>query len=164
VSEQPDYSAPANLEVPDGHQATWRPTEGGPAMIVVEPVDPEPQPDLKHPAVAAGIAAHQDLTHELTREQAKELADEWAAAQARALEELRAREVEAAGDPTNIGPDGRPHFNRMVQTAEDPPAWAETCGTCGTIWPCSTYVAQRMADDDVQIEQDAGAAPAAGSA
>lgn len=154
MTEQPDYTIPSDLEVPEGHQATWRPAkDGGPAVLAVEPVEAEPKPDLSNPVVAVSVEAHGAQTRQLSEAEALQLSDEWAAEHARQLEQLRQRELEAAGDPTNIGPDGRPHFMRMEQTAEQPPAWSEVCGTCETEWPCQVYRDQHMADKGIQVQR-----------
>lgn len=157
MSQQFDYTPPADEQIPDSHQATWRPGPDGPVRSI-EPVPAKPEVDLTEPTVVQAQAQHEQTTRELSKAEAKQLSDAWAAEHQRQLEAIRALEVELAGDPTNLDAQGRPHFLRMTQTAENPPAWAEVCGTCETVWPCQVYRDMHMVDEDASAttEGDSG--------
>jgi len=95
---------------------------------------------------------------EISEAEAEAIRKAWREEHEQQLADQRMREVAAAGEPTNIGEDGLPHFARMVQTAENPPAWSELCGSCETAWPCEVYSAEHMADAGPTV--NAGAEPA----
>jgi hypothetical protein len=144
VSEQPNYDL-SNVEVPEGHQATWRPgKDGGPAEVSIEPVPDNPEPDTSEPTTAAALDDHARRQAEVNRA----FADEHDAQVQAAMD----AEVAQAGKSSNIGTDGRPHFPVMREreklNADEPDHEPAECGTCGTGWPCeqAREIEQREAE------------------
>lgn len=120
-------------DVPEGHQATLRPVEGSDTpQVSIEPVPDNPQPDTSDPAVRAGLDAHRDSQADAT--------EAFAAEHEKQLQDARDAEIAAAGESSNIGTDGRPHFSLMRErekaNADEPDHEPAECGTCGTEWPC----------------------------
>lgn len=124
-------------EVPEGHQATLRPVEGSEVpQVSIEPVPEDPKPDMTEETTAAGIAAH--------RASQAEVQAAWAGEHEHQMKLARDAEIAAAGEPSNIGTDGKAHFLRMIPKAgadvsgdeHDPDDFHSVCGGCGEPWPC----------------------------
>lgn len=123
----------ATPEVPEGHQATLRPVEGSDVpQVSVEPVPTDPKPDTAEETTAAGLAAHEASQAEVQQA--------WAGEHEHQLRQARDAEIAAAGEPTNIGTDGKAHFAVIRERAKDDPSEPDhepaECGTCRTEWPC----------------------------
>ena len=132
MSEQPDYDL-SKVDVPEGHQATWRPADdGGPAQVSIEKVPDNPEPDTSEPSTQAALDDHASRQAEVQQAFAGEHA-----AQVQAAMDA---EVAQGGKPSNIGTDGKPHFPVMREreklNADEPDHDPTVCGTCETEWPC----------------------------
>jgi hypothetical protein len=155
VSEQPNYDL-SGVEVPEGHQATWRPGDGdaGP-QVSIEPVPADPQPDTSEPTTAAALADHEQRQAEVN--------DAFAAEHEQQLQAARDAEIESAGEPSNIGTDGKPHFLKIVpkpgvdpEGDHDPDDFDYVCGTCDTTWPCEQAKEIEQRDAESRGEQAPG--------
>jgi len=98
-----------------------------------------------HPARTSGldIPAEQEQ-QPIEAEAADATAKAFAAEHERQLQQQRDNEIAAAGEPTNIGTDGKAHFEKLVPKDgvdvsdgdHDPADFEDVCGGCGEPWPC----------------------------
>lgn len=74
-------------------------------------------------------------------------------------------EIEAAGESGNIGPDGQPHFQKMIPKDgvdasgdHNPDDFEYVCGTDGQEWPCeqAQEIEQRQAGGQPGAAAEAG--------
>lgn len=146
----------AKPDVPAGHQATLRPVEGSDVpQVSIEPVPDNPEPDMSEPTTKASVDAH-------TATQA-EVAQAFAAEHDSQLQARQDAEVAAAGEPANIGTDGKPHFPLITEREKNDPSEPDhnpaECGTCGTEWPCEQakeierQQAEARGEQPVQVQQ-----------